>query len=97
MKLPFAVRPNFHLAVWLACAGAALMLSSCASNSTFKDEGSYTIGAPPEKERGEIHGSVGAGASFGSDGYSSQWTGGEVYYTRGNLTVGAAAVQESEL
>lgn len=70
---------------------------SCASQSTFKDEGSYTIGAPPEKDRGEIHGSVGAGAEFSSDGYSSQWTGGELYYTKGNLTVGAAAVQESEL
>ncbi|WP_038170511.1 hypothetical protein [Verrucomicrobium sp. BvORR106] len=97
MKLPSTVRPVFYLAVWLACAGPALLLSSCASSNTFKDEGSYTIGAPPEKERGEIHGSVGAGAAFGSDGYSSQWTGGEVYYTRGNLTVGAAAVQESEL
>ena len=71
-------------------------LSSCAS-STFKDEGSYTIGAPPEKDRGEIHGSLGAGAAFSSDGRNSQWTGGEVYYTKRNFAVGVAAVQESEL
>lgn len=85
------------LTVWLLPLALGSGLVSCASQSKFKDEGSYTIGAPPEKDQGRIHGSVGVGAAFGSDGYSSQWTGGELYYTKGNLTVGAAAVQESEL
>jgi hypothetical protein len=91
MKAPFTLVRSGALLV------AAGFLSSCASQSTFKDEGSYTIGAPPEKDQGRVHGSVGMGAAFGSDGYSSQWTGGELYYTKGNMTVGGGLVHETEL